>query len=154
MEVSSLARLDANGDTLSYCCNKLEDCSSISNIQSSNDAAFCDFEDEVFNGLVFEERPTLHSMFYDDSNEVKTNKNLNFEDASDGYEMISDFDDNVMCEYKYDCSFKIQPETLGEMQSEGKLKIYDIYNSFYKVEYENFMFLVDNMYESVSRDEF
>ena len=52
MEVSNLVGLDANGDTLSYCCNKLEYCSSICDIESSNDVSFCDFEDEVFDGCL------------------------------------------------------------------------------------------------------
>ena len=73
MEVLDLVGLDANSDTFSYCCNKLEYCSCISDIEFSNDVAFCELEDEVFDGVVFEEKLTLHSKFYDDSYEVKTN---------------------------------------------------------------------------------
>ena len=40
------------------------------------------------------------------------------------------------------------------MVTQGELKIHDIYDSFNEVEYEQFMFLIDSMHESVSKDEF
>ena len=154
MEVSGLAGLDANCDTLSYYCNKSNYCSSISDVESSNDVVFGECEDEVFNGVVFEDKLTLHGKIYDDSNEVNANKHFNYENTSEGYEIFSDCDEDVMCEYKSDYSFDIQPETLEEMQIQGELKMHDIYNFFYEVENEHFAFLVDNMHESVSNDEF
>ena len=146
MEVSDLVGLDANSDILSYCCNKSKYCSSIYDIEFSNDVAFCEFEDEVFDGVVFEEKLTLHSKFYDDSYEVKTNQHFNCEDTLGGYGVISDFDDDVMCEYKSDYSFEIQLATFEEMQSQG---MSDIYNSFDEVEYKAFIFSIDDVHESV-----
>lgn len=154
VEFSDLAGLDANCDTLSYCCNKLEYCSSIPDVEISNDAIFGECEDEVFDGVSFEEKLTLHGNFCDDSNEVNTNQHFNYEDTSEGYEMFSDYDEDVICDYKSDCSFDIQLETLEEMQSQGELKMHDIYNFFYENESEHFVFLVDSMHESVNKDEF
>ena len=89
-----------------------------------DDVAFCEFEDEVLDGVVFENQLTLHSKFYDDSYEVKTNKNFNCEDTLGAYGVISNFDDDVMCEYKFDHSFEVQLATFEEMQSQGMSYIY------------------------------
>ena len=45
-------------------------------------------------------------------------------------------------------------EILEEMQSQGELKMHDIYNFLCEVENEHFAFLVDSMHESVSNDKF
>ena len=109
----------------------------------------CECEDEVFKGVVFEEKPTLHGKSYDDSNEVKTNQHFNCEDTSGGCEVISDFDDNVICEYKSDYSFEVQLATFEEMQSQG---MSDTYNSFDEVEYKAFVFPFDDVGESVHKN--
>jgi hypothetical protein len=150
LEGSGLVELHANGDTLSYCYNKSEYCSSICDVEFSNDIAFCELEDEVFDGNFFEEKPTLHSKFYDDSYEVKNNQNFNCEYLLGGCEVISNFDDNVMYEYKSDFSFEVQPTTFEEMQSQG---MSNIYNSFDEVEYKAFVFPFDDVHELVSKDQ-
>ena len=107
MELLDLAGSDANGDTLSYCCDKSGCCSSIFEVEISNDVALCECEDEVLSGVVLEKKLTLHGNIYNDSNEVNTNQHFSYEDTSEGYELFSGCDEDVMCEYKSDCSFDI-----------------------------------------------
>ena len=68
--------------------------------------------------------------------------------------MVSEFDEDVMCEYRSSYSYELQPTTLEEMQNQGESKVHDLYDSFYEVEYEHFVFLVDSMDESIYKDEF
>jgi hypothetical protein len=154
MEVSYLVGLYANYDTLSCFCNILDYCSSISDFEYSNDVVFGEHEYEVSNGVVFKEKLTLHGKFDNDSNEVNSNQLFSYEDTLEGYEMFLDYDEDVMCEYKYDFSFDIYLETLEEMKSQGELKMHDIYNFFREDGSEHFVFLVDSMHELVNKDEF
>ena len=85
---------------------------------------------------------------------MNINQYCAYEDITEGFGVVSKFEDDVMCEYKSDHSYELQLVTLGEMQSQGELKMNDMYDSFYEVEYEYFVFPVDSMHESVSKDEF
>ena len=154
MEVSDAMGLDANLDALSYYCSESDCCFSVSNVKFSNDMVTAECEDEVFDGVIFEEKPTLHGNVYNDSNEVNTNRHFSYEDTSAGYELFSECDEDVMCKYESDSLFDIQPETLEEMQSPGEFKMHDIYNLFCGVENEDFVFQLDSMHDPVSRDEF
>ena len=73
MEFSNLVEDEFNGDTLSYYCNKLDFSSSICDGEYSNDVALGKLEDEVLDRVVFENQRTLHSKFYDNSYEERTN---------------------------------------------------------------------------------
>ena len=76
---------------LSYFSKKLVCFSSICDNDCIDDVAFCEFEDEVLDGVVFQNQPALHSKFYDDSYEVNTNQHFDCEDASASYGLVSEF---------------------------------------------------------------
>ena len=102
MEVLDLVELDANGDTLSCYCDKSA-CSSLSICDSDSNLNVA-FDDEVLDGVVFENQLAFHNKFYDDLCYMNTNQHFDCEDASESLGVISEADVDDMCVYKSDYS--------------------------------------------------
>ena len=103
-EFLDLVELGINDDELSYCCEKSVCSSFVCNRECSDSVAF---DDEMFEEVVFENQSAFHNKFYDDYSHVVANPLYICENISEGFGVVSEFDNDFMCEYKLDYSCEL-----------------------------------------------
>lgn len=131
---------DFNVDTLSYCCLKLDCCSSSFDSDCNESVTF---SDEGYGEVYVENQLTCGSDSYDVFSHEVDDFLFDCDDTMESFGVVSKVDVDDMCEYKSNYSFDCQ------LVAKEKSQIQGMNEAFYQIEYEHFIFLLDSMHGSV-----
>lgn len=148
MECSDLVNADIDDDMLSYYCKRSNCSSSRCDNENDNDVASCDVDNKVLEEVVIKNQLAPCNEFYGEYSNMMANPFVDFKEPLEDFGLVSNIDVDDICEYKSDFSFEYHSVIHEDTQFQA------LCDPFPQVEYETFIFKIDNMHNSFDEEDF